>query len=194
MADKIHPRSIGFDIDGVVADTASAFIRLARDEYKLGDINPAEITAFQVEDCLNIDAAKVEQIFAHLLTDPLDHGLAPMPHAIKVLNELATTAPLTFVTARPQKSPIERWLKTFLSPTAGRTMRLVATGEHDGKGDHIRALGLQYFVDDRAETCLRLADEGLSPYVFNQPWNKGRHRLPAVDDWLAIRKLCAIEA
>lgn len=194
MTDKIHPRHIGFDIDGVVADTAGAFIRLARDRYGLGDIKPTEITAFQVEDCLNIDTTKVEQIFAHLLTDPIEHGLEPMPNAITVLNELATTAPLTFITARPQKSPIEKWLTTHLSPAAASTMRLVAMGEHDGKGEHIRMMGLQYFIDDRAETCIRLAEEGLSPYVFNQPWNRGRHLLPAVDDWLAIRELCAMAA
>lgn len=194
MNNKIHPRHIGFDIDGVVADTASAFIRLAREKYGLGDIDPNTITAFQVEDCLDIDTNKVEEIFSHLMTDPLDHGLEPMPHAIRVLNELATTAPLTFITARPQKPPIEKWLQTFLSPTASREMRLVAMGEHDGKVNHIKELGLQYFIDDRAETCIRLAEEGISPYVFNQPWNRGRHQLPAVDDWLAIRELCTIAA
>ncbi|MDH3393835.1 MAG: hypothetical protein OEL66_07485, partial [Desulfobulbaceae bacterium] len=163
-----------------------------RDQYGLGEIRPEEITTFQVEDCLDIDPNKVEQIFGHLLTDPLDHGLEPMPDAIEVLNELATTAPLTFITARPQKKPIEDWLRTYLNPAAGDSMRLVAMGEHDGKGNHIKELGLQYFIDDRAETCIRLARDGLSPYVFNQPWNRGRHQLPAVDDWLAIRKLCAV--
>ena len=32
--EKIHPGVIGFDIDGVVADTASAFLRLASDKYR----------------------------------------------------------------------------------------------------------------------------------------------------------------
>lgn len=192
MAEKIHPRRIGFDIDGVVADTAGAFIRLARDQYGLGEIRPEEITSFQVEDCLDINPDMVEQIFGHLLTDPLDHGLEPMANAIEVLNELATTAPLTFITARPEKKPIENWLRTYLNPVAGDAMRLVATGEHDNKGDHVKSMGLQYFIDDRAETCITLAADGLSPYVFEQPWNRGRHRLPSVDNWLAIRKLCAI--
>jgi len=194
MINKINPQHLGFDIDGVVADTASAFIRLAREQYGLREINPEEITAFQVEGCLDIDPGKVEEIFGRLMTDPLDHGLEPMPNAIEVLNELAITAPLTFITARPQKSPIEKWLQTFLAPSASREMRLVAMGEHDGKGNHIRELGLQYFIDDQAETCISLAADGFSPYVFNQPWNRGRHQLPAVDDWLAIRELCTQSA
>jgi len=194
MTEKIPPRRLGFDIDGVVADTAGAFIRLARDQYGLGEIDPAEITAFQVEDCLDIPPRKVEEIFGHLLTDPIGHGLEAMPNAIEVLNELAATAPLTFITARPQHRPIKEWLEAKLAPHAAKTMRLVAMGEHDGKGEHIRKMGLQYFIDDRAETCIRLAAEGLSPYVYNQPWNRGRHRLPAVDNWLAIRDLCAVAA
>lgn len=190
MADKIHPSQLGFDIDGVVADTAKAFIRLARDEYGLGDIDPADITAFQVEDCLDMNPELVDTIFGRLLTDPIDNGLEPMPHAVSVLGELAATAPLTFITARPQKEPIERWLQRVLGPTVSRNMRLVAMGEHDGKGDYIKGMGLRYFIDDRAETCIRLAAEGLSPYVFTQPWNHGRHQLPTVDDWLTIRGLC----
>jgi len=190
MAEKIHPRQIGFDIDGVVADTAGAFIRLAGDEYGFPGINRTDITAFMVEDCLDMDPELVDTIFARLLSDPIDNGLAPMPHAVRVLNELAARAPLTFITARPQRKPIEDWLRSHLAPAASRTMRLVATGEHDGKGDHIKDLGLHYFIDDRAETCVRLAEEGLSPYVFNQPWNQGRHQLPTVEDWLAIRQLC----
>ncbi|MDH5298080.1 MAG: hypothetical protein OEV91_03595 [Desulfobulbaceae bacterium] len=190
MRDRIHPGQIGFDIDGVVADTAGAFIRLAHDEYGISGIKHSDITAFQVEDCLDLDKQTVETIFGRLLTDPMDNGLAPMPHAVQVLNELAAAAPLTFITARPQRQPIEEWLRAMLGPTASRGMRLVAMGEHDGKGEHIKNLGLSHFVDDRAETCIRLAAEGISPYVFTQPWNLGRHQLPTVDDWLAIRGLC----
>jgi hypothetical protein len=35
-----------------------------------------------------------------------------------------------------------------------------------------------------------LEEAGLSPIVFSQPWNRGRHELPEVDNWLAIRALC----
>ncbi len=190
MATRVPPSQLGFDIDGVVADTAGAFIRLARDEYGFPGLRPSDITAFQVEDCLDMAPEVVNTIFARLLSDPIDNGLAPMSDAVRVLNELATAAPLTFITARPQRDPIEEWLRAHLAPAASRAMRLVAMGGHDGKGDYIRDLGLHYFIDDRAETCIRLAEEGLAPYVFNQPWNRGRHHLPTVDNWLAIRQLC----
>ncbi|MCK5228099.1 MAG: hypothetical protein KAK02_07820, partial [Desulfobulbaceae bacterium] len=49
---------------------------------------------------------------------------------------------------------------------------------------------LKYFVDDRAQTCIMLDQEGITPYVFSQPWNRGRHELETVKDWRGIRALC----
>ncbi len=186
---SIHPGQIGFDIDGVVADTMEAFIRIAREEHGV-TVHPEQITAFQVEDCLDMDPAVVAEIFQRLLEDPLGAGLQLMPYAGRVLREFAGHAPLTFVTARPLAAPIAEWLRAMLGEEIHRQMRLIATGEHDDKTRHIKEMGIRYFVDDRAQTCLMLEEAGLSPIVFSQPWNRGRHHLPTVENWLAIRALC----
>ncbi len=186
---KIEPGLIGFDIDCVVADTMEAFIRLAREDHGL-TVRPEEITAFQVEDCLDLDQSIVDEIFQQILTEPLTCRLKPMTHAVEVLSELATAAPLTFITARPTREPIQQWLEVMLGEEICQEMTLIATGEHDNKGHHIRQAGLRHFIDDRASTCIRLAEEGLSPIVFKQPWNQGRHNLPTVKSWHCIRRLC----
>lgn len=186
---KIEPGQIGFDIDCVVADTMEAFIRLARDNHGL-TVKPEEITAFQVEDCLDLAPNIVDEIFQQILDEPLSCRLKPMADAVEVLSELATTAPLTFITARPTSDPIKEWLMVMLGEDICRQMTLIATGEHDNKGDHIRQSGLSHFIDDRASTCIRLAAEGISPIVFTQPWNHGRHNLPTVESWRCIRNLC----
>jgi uncharacterized HAD superfamily protein len=190
MMNKIDPGLIGFDIDGVVADTGRAFIRIAGEEYGLHNISLDDITSFEVMDCLDVSRNIVEKIFTRLLDDPLDAGLQPMEDAISVLHRLAEKAPLTFVTARPFKDPIARWLNHFLKPTAFANMRLVAMGEHDNKTSYIKNLGLEYFVDDRLQTCEKLASEGITPLVFQQPWNKKDHNLPTVADWQTIQALC----
>ena len=190
MLNKINPALIGFDIDGVVADTGGAFIRIAGEEYGLRNISLDDITSFEVMDCLDVDREIIEEIFSRLLDDPLHAGLQPMEDAISVLNRFADKAPLTFVTARPQKKPIARWLQYFLKPAAFENMRLVAMGEHDKKTPYIRDLGLEYFVDDRLQTCEKLAREGINPLVYNQPWNRNGHNLPTVNDWRSIRALC----
>ncbi|MFA7383593.1 MAG: hypothetical protein WC001_09085 [Desulfurivibrionaceae bacterium] len=186
----IHPSRIGFDIDGVVADTMEAFIRLAWAEYGVR-LRPEEITEFQVEECLDLDPAMVGEIFGRLLEEPLACGLRLMSHARQVLTGFAGHGPLTFITARPQKKPIARWLKKELGPQVYGRVRLVATGEHDNKAEFIKEMGLAFFVDDRVQTCLQLAqEEGIQPIVYRQPWNKGRHDLPEVKSWRSIRALC----
>ncbi len=186
---NIQPAEVGFDIDGVVADTMEAFIRLARDDYGIATILPEHITDFMVEDCLDIEPDIVDAIFARLLNEPLQAGLTPMAHAVQVLTEFADSAPLTFITARPARAPIEEWLITNLGRDIYKKTRLIATGEHDSKAEYIKEMGLKYFIDDRAQTCILLEQEDIIPIVYNQPWNAGRHNLASVDNWLAIRDM-----
>jgi uncharacterized HAD superfamily protein len=187
---KINPALIGFDIDGVVADTGGAFLRIAGEEYGINSITLDDITSFEVIDCLDVDQGIIEEIFTRLLTEPLTAGLQPMEDAISVLHRFAEEAPLTFVTARPHEKPIAQWLKHFLQPAAFDKIRLVAMGVHDNKIPYIKDLGLRYFVDDRLQTCRMLAQEGITPLVYNQPWNKNGHDLQTVNDWQAIHGLC----
>lgn len=187
---KINPAHIGFDIDGVVADTGGAFIRIAKEEYGLDSISLKDITYYDVVDCLDVEHKIINDIFTRLHDDPLASGIQPMQDAINVLHKYAEHTPLTFVTARPEKDPIDRWLNYFLMPAAYEKMRLVAMGEHDNKPPYIKDLGLKYFVDDRLQTCQKLAEEGITPLVYNQPWNMRNHDLRTVDDWQDIRALC----
>ena len=187
---KISPAHIGFDLDGVVADTGGAFIRIASKEYGLNSISLKDITYYDVVDCLDVEPKIIDDIFTRLHDEPLSSGIQPMEDAINVLHKFAEHAPLTFVTARPGKEPIAMWLKHFLKPTAYEEMRLVAMGVHDNKTPYIKDLGLKYFVDDRLQTCQKLAKEGITPLVYNQPWNMNGHDLQTVDDWQAIHALC----
>ena len=120
----------------------------------------------------------------------MGEAMEPMPHATSVLEKLATSAPLFFITARPYRQPIADWLKKILSPRAFGRTRLIATGQHDGKAPYLREQGLHFFIDDRAETCVALKMEGFTPIVYSQPWNTGRHSLASVDNWQTIEQLC----
>lgn len=187
---KIDPAHIGFDIDGVVADTGGAFIRIAREEYGLHSISLEDITFYEMVNCLDVDQKIIDDIFTRLHDEPLSSGIQPMEDALNVLHKLAKLTPLTFVTARPEKEPIASWLKHFLKPTVYREMKLVAMGVHDNKAPYIKNLGLKYFVDDRLQTCKKLASEGITPLVYNQPWNMDDHDLQTVDNWQDIHALC----
>lgn len=190
MIDKINPALIGFDIDGVVADTGGAFVSIACRDYGINSFTLEDITSFEVIDCLDMEPGIIEEIFGRLLDDPLKAGLEPMRGAISVLHNLADKAPLTFVTARPRKEPIARWLEHFLDPTAFRNTRLVAMGMHDKKTSYIKDLGLKFFVDDRLQTCQKLAEADITPLLYKQPWNRSGHNLHTVESWQEIQDLC----
>jgi uncharacterized HAD superfamily protein len=187
---KIDPNLIGFDIDGVVADTAEAFLRLAYERHGINEFSADQITEFDVAQCLPIAPEIIDEIFATLVADPLDADLQPMPGSVSVLTALSRSAPLTFITARPLYRPIEAWLEHILGSKTFSRVRLVAMGDHDHKATYLHQLGLRYFVDDRAETCLSLERQGFTPFVFSQPWNQGRHHLASVSSWREIEELC----
>lgn len=188
--EKIDPKLIAFDIDGVVADTVEAFLRLAKERHGINEFTAAHITEFEVEKCLPIDPTIIDAIFAILLESPILADLQPMPDAVAVLTALSNYAPLTFITARPLHQPIADWLQHILGPAIYKRTRLIAMGDHDNKSAYLKELGLQYFVDDRAATCVSLQEQGFSPVVFSQPWNQGQHQLPTVASWREIEALC----
>lgn len=187
---RVHPSKLGFDFDGVIADTGEAFIRLACEQYGLCDFELEQVTTFAVEDCLDLDAGVAESIFLQILNDSIGSGLKPMKGAVQVLGELAAAATVTIVTARSLPQPVHDWLKvTFPAPVFQR-MEVIAMGDHDDKPRHVRQLGLTHFIDDRAQTCLQLQAAGINSIVFSQPWNRNGHSLPTVNSWTDIRRLC----
>lgn len=190
FASKIHPSQLGFDFDGVVADTAEAFIRLCCDEYDHCSIRLEDITDFEVERCLDIDSEIVESVFTRILLDSVKTGLKPMPGAVRVLKELTSLGPVTVVTARPDPKPVAEWLDTVMAPQVCERIKIVAMGAHDDKPRYIKEHGLEFFVDDRAETCVQLDEAGIHPIVFAWPWNHGRHTFSTVSCWQDIWNLC----
>lgn len=186
----INTHEIGFDLDGVIADTGEAFIRIACEEFDYCSFSLEDITSFQVEDCISMPTEKVEQIFYSILKDSLGCGLQPIPGAVEVISSMARHNPVTIITARPLEQPVNDWLDFFFPAETCRQIKLVAMGDHDDKARYIREHNLNFFVDDRVKTCLQLAAETeITPIVFRQPWNHGRHKLQSVDNWQEIREL-----
>ena len=187
---KIDPSKLGFDFDGVIADTAEAFIRIACEEYNHCNIHLEDITHFDVEECLDMDPEIIQTIFMKILVNSVETGLKPMPHALEVLGTLSEISAVTLITARSEAKPVTDWLESKLPFSTVRCMNVVAMGSHTDKLQHIQEQNLSYFIDDRAETCLQLHAAGITPFVFSQPWNRGQHQLPSVNNWLEIRDLC----
>ncbi len=189
----IPANKIGFDFDGVIADTAEVFIRLACEEYGYCSFLKEDITSFDLEGCLDLPTSHIEKIFTDILLDSVTVGLRPMEGAVDTLSHICRNNTVTIITARPAQQPVFDWLELYFTPQNCQKIRVVATGDHNDKVRYIHEHGLKFFIDDRAETCLQLAREEITPIVFAQPWNKHRHTFHTVHDWSDIRNLISKE-
>ena len=186
---KIPLDRLGFDIDGVVADIMTTFLDMARERYGPHPFSYDDITTFYLEDCLGFDPQMVAALIRELIDRPHELKVSPFPQAVKVLSRLAEEAPLVFVTARDRPGPIQEWLNRTLAPVPQSSIWVMATGDPDTKLHYLRAHAIQYFVEDRLETCFDLAGAGITPIVFAQPWNRRPHPFLEVSGWPALARL-----
>lgn len=191
VAGTIKPSELGFDFDGVIADTAESFLRLACVDYGLCGFTLEDITHFDLEQCLALDSSITKAIFDKILTDSVGTGLQALPGAINVLRQLAARkAKVTVITARSLTDPVMDWFAFMLPSWALPAIHVIAMGEHDAKAGYILEQGLRYFIDDRPETCVQLQGAGIQPIIFHQPWNRQAcSGLPLVNSWQEIDEL-----
>lgn len=174
---------LAFDIDGVVADIMTTFLEMARDRYGYGHLRYEHITTFFLEDCLDLEPRIIDTLIRELIDRPHELAVEPFPHAVPVLTRLARETPLLFITARDRARPIQTWLYRTLEEVPPEAIRVFATGDPDAKIHYLQDHGIQYFVEDRLETCHHLAAHGLTPILFAQPWNRQQHPFLEVKDW-----------
>lgn len=191
LSKAVQPSRLAFDIDGVVADTMSVFLDLARDRYGLTHLTREHLSSYNLYRCLDIDKEILDEILCLTLDDEHTRIIPPEPGAPEVLTELAELAPLRFVTARIWPESIIAWLYDTLPEVAPDRIQVIATGDPDAKSKILRELDVGYFIDDRFETCELLARDGISPFLFDQPWNRfpAPVGFPRVENWNQIRRL-----
>ena len=189
----IRPGQIAFDIDGVFADTMGLFLEIARTDYGINHIRYHDITEYFLEDCLDIEPNIIKAIINRILEGDFETELEPIQGSVDVLSEIASTTPLLFVTARPTLPTIKAWVDRIL-PEPHYPVEVIATGSFEAKADALKARDIQYFVDDYLEICFMLDEQGITPILFHQPWNRFPHPFHEVTSWSEIRDLIHLPA
>ncbi len=180
---------VAFDIDGVVADIMTPFLEMARQYHGPHPFTYEDITTFRLEECLNLPPVLIDRLIRELIDRPHELPVEPFPAAVEVLSRLAEEAPLLFVTARDRAEPIQLWLNRTLAPVPARQIWVMAAGDPDAKLRYLHTHAIQYFVEDRLETCFEVAQAGITPILFAQPWNRRPHPFPEVQNWRELSVL-----
>lgn len=185
----IDPNSVAFDIDGVVADTMTLFLDIARQEYNLNSIRYSDITSYKLEDCLDIDSQVIDAIVLRILDGNYSATLHPIAGASEGLAKIEQhCSPVIFITARPYPGPIKNWINQTLRLDPG-SFEVIATGSHEAKAGILQQRNISYFVEDRLETCFLLQDAEVQPVLYRQPWNREQHPFVEVGSWDELQAL-----
>ena len=180
---------MAFDIDGVVADTMRLFLSIASSDFGIETTRYEDIVDYDLRNCMEIQDDVLMAIIVKIMAGDFSTLLHPMKDAVRVLNLLNRHhSPTLFVTARPEKAHITRWLCDQLS-VSPESIEVVATGSFEGKREVLQSRNIRYFVEDRLETCFHLAEAGIEPIVYRQPWNRRPHTFTEVGCWREIEAL-----
>jgi uncharacterized protein len=187
----IDPAALAFDIDGVIADTMHLFLDILRDHYDVRTVRYTDITCYRLEHCLDLDAEVLTGAVARILDGNYRATLKPISGAGRVLRRIGeATGRILMVTARPEAGPIQAWMNQLLDGQHHRAS-IVATGSFEAKTDVLLQNGIQWFVEDRLETCHLLKAAGVAPVVFRQPWNRGHYDYLQVGTWRELEQRIA---
>lgn len=187
----INPEEIAFDIDGVFADTMGLFIDIVRKEYGITRVAYTDITRYYLEECLDLQPDIITAVIKGILQGDYQLDLQPIEGSCSVLSSLNAQSPLLFVTARPTVSPIKEWVCQML-PESAFPVEVVATGALEAKAGILKERRIRYFVEDCLDVCYGLDQQGITPLVFCQPWNRSPHPFQEIRSWNELKGLLGL--
>jgi uncharacterized protein len=184
----INPHQIGFDIDGVLADTMQLFVEILDKVYGIDHVTVDQITQYELAACLDVDPQIISAANQAIIEGDYPGHLAPIHGAAEVLKRLSAYGPIRLVTARPYPGPIQAWVEELL-PAERYPVQITATGSFESKAEVLKAENITWFVEDRLETCFFLQNHDITPVLFAQPWNRRAHPFDEVDTWDQLARL-----
>lgn len=191
---------IAVDLDDVLADSAVKFVAYSNKKWgttlEVDDFSEhwAEMWGISIDETL--------QRRDHIYQEKVQTKLDSFIDAKEVLSELAHTYDLIIVTSRPlvlQKDTIA-WIEQYYGGIFKEVYFAgIWDGEHDvetavklNKGDRIKELGADYFIDDHPKHCLAVAKYGIPSLLFGDyGWNRHiveQKNLLRVADWKAVKE------
>lgn len=187
---------IGFDVDGVLADFNTGFIKrvIHVTGVDLFPPRPFDIPMWDYPQHYGYTEAQVNAVWENIKADATFWRRLPeypgtesfLFGTIESLDREGND--VYFITSRPgiaAKKQTENWIRAaglnWMEPTV-----LISSA----KGLCAHALRLDIYVDDRWENCLDVVatSEGTKVYLLDQPWNQERSH-PAIERISSLQEM-----
>jgi len=171
---------LGIDVDNCVTDTNPVILDLANEMYYYPNPNPnyqkrlerplrtEDITDFDYEKCTPLNEEEVNELFREMVNKEKYLNLKLLPYASQVINKLDRFFYMYFITARPENAK-EQTLNCFKNNgIKNYNNRIIFDGN---KVKISKENKITKFIEDRTETALKLAENGIKVYLFDYNWN-----------------------
>ena len=179
---------IGYDLDGVICNTMFAFHQFFRKKYDhwIFDSEKPEFRTPMPED---YDYKNIHDDIAEAI-NTYQRFLYPHSGSIEAIREIQSRSGRRWpiiITARSIKcyKASKEWLNKWLGDHV-----LVMVDGADNKMSWIDKFKLDYYVEDRYKTCLKMSKVLKSVFMPDRPWNFGR---PLPDNVIKVRDLVDVK-
>lgn len=153
---------VGLDIDGVVADFLSPFLRMVEKRIGNGPIPPESITDFNFKDHPVLSEKIVDECMVEVSYDPVFwQRLSPLlsTEDWQALDKLSRKEQLVFITHRYERETYDIHQVTCDWLTRHGIGKPVVYFTQESKAKLVDHLGVSLFVDDRHENCQEVAEK-----------------------------------
>jgi uncharacterized HAD superfamily protein len=158
---------IGIDIDGVIVDFVSAFLRIVGEEYGI-NLSREDVFCFNLAEVLGLPEEEVRRLIDKTM---VRNEFALIPGARRALQKMEGWERI-LVTGRDAK--YQDVTRTMLERLEIPFERLIHASFLE---KHLYDNSFHLFIEDNVEEALRLSEEGIPVLVFRQPWNRSTHNL-----------------
>ena len=186
MYSNLNIANVAFDIDGTVVDFTKAFIEIAEYHYGLSGFTKDQILTYSIEDHIKLTRFETLEIVNFILEYPYNSNLEFIPGAKEFLDEIMTVHNIIFISCRHTKIPIQKWMEDKFK---NDNFQVFNVAKPNDKLSLLKKLGIEYYFDDRLETCQKMENSGIRPILYAQPWNRMNTGIPTVFNWSEIRDL-----
>lgn len=184
MLEKHYSKVIGLDLDGVLADIASEFLKYVKMEYAL-DFRIDDIKSYDATEWSGLNHEQIKHIFSN--TD-IFKTVGQVPFSIEATKILQNTGwKILIITFRPWHDDLKQETQEWLVRNGYCYDSLHFSDSHD-KTRYAHEHDIKVFVEDRRESAELMSRVCDKVYLLNCPYNFGsiRENVCRVNNWQEI--------